>query len=465
MIAAIATIVIAALIAGLFYLGRDEDAHTSKGLWIPVVWMSIVGSRAVSEWWTQDTVNGMTDRYTEGSPTDAAIYAVLIFAGLLVLNLRARKVARTLRANGPLLLFFGYCAVSILWSEEPFVAAKRLIKGIGDVVMVLVILTDGDPAAAVKRFFLRVSFILSPMSVLMIVGFPQYGTLYNKSVGAVFYNGVTTQKNELGLICLVCGLGSLWSWIGSYEDRGQRYRKRQLIAQSISLLLALGLIKVCDSMTSFSCFVLSATVMVLCGKPWVVKQTRSVHLVVGGALALAVFAAFIDSSGVLLRMLGRNPTLTGRTDIWKAVLSFHTNPIIGTGYDSFWLGGRIEKVWQIIGYKGISQAHNGYLQVYLELGLIGVALWSWLAAYGYRKAVLALRTDPLMGRFRLAFITAGLIYSLAEAGFRAMMPIWVVFLLAVTSTPLVEGPRNDDRSTGLMHSQFGASQRRLRILR
>jgi len=168
---------------------------------------------------------------------------------------------------------------------------------------------------------------------------------------------------------------------------------------------------------------------------------------------------------VLLRMLGRNPTLTGRTDIWKAVLSFHTNPIIGTGYDSFWLGGRIEKVWQIIGYKGISQAHNGYLQVYLELGLIGVALWSWLAAYGYRKAVLALRTDPLMGRFRLAFITAGLIYSLAEAGFRAMMPIWVVFLLAVTSTPLVEGPRNDDRSTGLMHSQFGASQRRLRILR
>jgi O-antigen ligase len=190
-----------------------------------------------------------------------------------------------------------------------------------------------------------------------------------------------------------------------------------------------------------------------------------VHLLVGGALFLAVFAAFIDSSGVLVRMLGRNPTLTGRTDIWKAVLSFHTNPIIGTGYDSFWLGGRIEKVWQIIGYKGISQAHNGYLQVYLELGIIGVALWAWLAAYGYRNAVLSLRVNPLLGRFRLAFITAGLIYSLAEAGFRAMMPIWVVFLLANTNTPLAEAPRMGERSTGLMHAQLGVRQRRFRVLR
>jgi O-antigen ligase len=464
MIAAIATIVVAALIASLFYLGRDEEAHTSKGLWIPVIWMLIVGSRAVSEWWTQDTVKGMTDRYTEGSPVDAAIYAVLIVAGLLVLNSRSRKVASTLRANGPLLLFFCYCAISLLWSDDPFVAAKRLIKGIGDVVMVLVILTDGDPVGAVKRFFSRVAFILSPMSVLLIVGFPQYGTLYNKSAGAVFYNGVTTQKNELGLICLVCGLGSLWSWIDAYENHGQRHRGRQLIAQSVSLLLALCLIKVCDSMTSFSCFVISAAVMILSGRPWVLRQTRNVHFLVGGAIALAVFAAFIDSSGVLLRMLGRNPTLTGRTDIWKAVLSFHTNPIIGTGYDSFWLGGRIEKVWQIIGYKGISQAHNGYLQVYLELGLIGVALWAWLAANGYRSAVSVLRVDPLAGRFRLAFITAGLIYSLAEAGFRAMMPIWVVFLLATTSTPFAEDPRQSENAAGLMHVQLGAGQRRFRVL-
>jgi O-antigen ligase len=464
MIAAIATIVIVILIAGLFYMGRDEDARTSKALWIPVIWMLIVGSRAVSEWWTQDTVNGMTDRYTEGSPVDAAIYAALILAGILVLNLRSRKVANTLRANGPLLLFFCYCGLSILWSDDPFVAAKRLIKGIGDVVMVLVILTDSDPVAAVKRFFSRVSFLLSPLSVLMIVGFPQYGTLYNKSAGAVFYNGVTTQKNELGLICLICGLGSLWSWLAAYEDHAHRYRKRQLIAQSISLLLALGLIKVCDSMTSFSCFAISATVMVLSGQSWVVRQTRNVHLLVGGALALSVFAAFVDSSGVLLRMLGRNPTLTGRTDIWKAVLSFHTNPIIGTGYDSFWLGGRIEKVWQIIGYKGISQAHNGYLQVYLELGMIGVALWAWLAVYGYRNAVTSLRVNPLMGRFRLAFITAGLIYSLAEAGFRAMMPIWVVFLLAVTCTQFAVNARESDQTASLVHAQLGAGQRRMRVL-
>jgi O-antigen ligase len=112
----------------------------------------------------------------------------------------------------------------------------------------------------------------------------------------------------------------------------------------------------------------------------------------------------------------------------------HTNPLIGTGFESFWMGSRLERVDLLVG-QGIQEAHNGYLELYLNLGLAGVALLATLIVTGYRKVLAVLRRDPHVGRLRLAFFTAGVIYSLTEAGFRMMSPIWIAFLLAVTFVP------------------------------
>jgi O-antigen ligase len=151
-----------------------------------------------------------------------------------------------------------------------------------------------------------------------------------------------------------------------------------------------------------------------------------------GATIAALFASFADLSGAVLRLLGRDATLTGRTDIWKAVLSFHTNPLIGTGYESFWLGGRIDRVATILGYKGIAEAHNGYLQIYLDLGWIGLGLLAAVIASGYCRAVEELAWNRDAGRIRLALIAAGMVASMTEAGFAAMTPVWFAFLLANT---------------------------------
>ena len=88
--------------------------------------------------------------------------------------------------------------------------------------------------------------------------------------------------------------------------------------------------------------------------------------------------------GNLLGAVGRDPTLTDRTAIWSIVLSMHTNPLVGTGYESFWLGPRLQKVWQLFGAT-INESHNGYLEVYLNLGLIGVLLLVGLLITSYRN--------------------------------------------------------------------------------
>ena len=96
--AGIATLVFAAGILGLFLLDRDPKSHTSKALWIAVIWLSIAGSRSVGQW--IGTLHGasITDTtsdasaYTEGSPTDRLVYSGLLLAGLIVLVRRRQEV-------------------------------------------------------------------------------------------------------------------------------------------------------------------------------------------------------------------------------------------------------------------------------------------------------------------------------------------------------------------------------------
>ena len=67
-----------AAMAWLFVLDRDARELASKALWIPTVWLLIIGSRAVSTWLHFSPAVSLAQQYTEGSPLDAAVYGILI---------------------------------------------------------------------------------------------------------------------------------------------------------------------------------------------------------------------------------------------------------------------------------------------------------------------------------------------------------------------------------------------------
>jgi O-antigen ligase len=355
---------------------------------------------------------------------------VLIVAGILVLNFRSSRVKGFLRANIPLLVFFAYCALSVIWSDHSFIALKRWAKSTGDLVMLMIVLTDRDKLRAIRSLFARTTFILLPLSVLFIVCYPDLGSAPNPEDGTMMYFGVTTFKNLLGMISMVFGLTSLWSFIGAYGEPAMPNRTGHLIAHGAMVGTAVWLIVTADSMTSLSCLALAGSVMVMSSQRWVVRWSRSLHMIVCTAIVLPLFALFFNTVGTLVHSLGRNATLTGRTSIWKAVLSLHTNPLFGTGFESFWLGSRLETVWNM-SVKGIQEAHNGYIELYLNLGCVGLLLLGWLIVSGYRNAFTAFRRDASDGRLRLGYLTAALIFSLTEAGFRMLSPIWFAFLLAI----------------------------------
>jgi len=442
----IAVFVFAVGIIGLFALERDGGTRTSKALWIPVAWLFINSSRPVSAWLG---VFGLGSQYIdpaqvylEGSPADRNAYMFLLFAGLIVIAARSQRVGPMFHRMGMIMLFFSYCALSVLWSDYPFVAFKHWTKGIGDVVMVLVVLTDPEPVAAIKRLFSRIGFVLIPLSVLFIKYIPDLGRVYTVG-GASESTGVATQKNSLGIMCLVFGLGSLWHFLTVYRNHEVARRTRLLIAHGAILAMVLWLLRTCDSMTSFSCFLMGGAVMILASQFSLARRTAVVHLLVVAMIGFSLFALFLDSGGSLLANMGRNPTLTGRTEIWKAVLSLAGNPLIGTGYESFWIGERLQKLWTVDGgaFLGINEAHNGYLELYLNLGWIGLALLVGLIVTGYRTVIATFREEPGAGSLGVALFVASLAYNFTEAGFRMMSPLWILFLLAIMGVPNAPAPQ------------------------
>lgn len=431
----LATLVYVIGIAAMFYYDRDKQIHTSKALWIPVLWLMINGSRPVSAWLHSGPTVAPIDANMDGSPLDAAIFGVLIAAGLVVLGMRGKQVAEFFRNNPTLVAFFAFCLLSTLWSDYSFIAFKRWTKSLGDLVMIVVVLTDPDQYGSIGRFFCRVGYVLIPVSILLIKYYPDIGRVYDPWTWQPFNCGVTTFKNLLGMITLVCALGTLWCFIRSWRELRGKRRRRHMIVQGAMLLMSLYIFAIADSMTSLSCFLLAGTLLVLANQPWVTRRPALIHVMVAGIVALSVIALFFDSSGDLVKTLGRNSTLTGRTDIWRIVLQLsQPRPLLGTGFESFWMGDRLTTMDRF--EKGIQEAHNGYLEVYANLGWVGVILLAALIVTGYRHAMMTYRRDRTLGSIKLALFATGIIYSLTEAGFRMMSPVWLAFLLGIIYVPL-----------------------------
>ena len=178
------------------------------------------------------------------------------------------------------------------------------------------------------------------------------------------------------------------------------------------------------------------------------RKTGAVHAMVASAVALAAFALFLDSGGGLVKTIGRDPTLTGRREVWSAVLLQVHSPLLGTGYEGFWLGDRLEKVWDAVNMKGIQEAHNGYIEIYLNLGWLGLSCLAVLIVTGYRNVLATLHRDPAIGRLWLAYFVVGLVYNFTEAGFRMMALVWIFFLCSIMAVPEgLPALRGDDIDT------------------
>jgi exopolysaccharide production protein ExoQ len=427
--------------AGLFYLDRDKSVRASKALWLPVMWLWLVGSRPVSEWlaiwfgWGGLGAGSGLDAQVDGSPLDAIVFMALTAAAIAVLLQRSRATVNLLRSSLPVLIYFLYCAASCLWSPIPDVAFKRWIKDVGDLAMVLVIVTDPEPINALRRVFSRVGFVLLPSSILLI-RYSALGRAYDPSGGQVF-TGVTDNKNTLGLITFIISLGAMWSFFNLLraKRRHARVRTRQLVARGVLVAFGLGVLYEARSDTSTSSFMLGALLILATSLSFFRRRPKRVHMLVLSILLLGGIGFLLGGTATVAGAYGKNSNLSDRTTIWAAAIPVCPNPIVGAGFESFWNGYGKYVTGGLSKYeRGLNSAHNGYIEIYLNLGWVGVSLIAMLLFVGYRRAWTAFRINPEVGGLMLAYVAAVAIYNITEAGFRILTPTWIFFLLVLVGS-------------------------------
>ncbi|MDR3554359.1 MAG: O-antigen ligase family protein, partial [Syntrophobacteraceae bacterium] len=359
------------LIFSLFWLDSRRSEPVSRAIWVPATWFAMAASRPLDLWFSAGPAQ---DSSAEGSAISRAVYLVLILAGLLILSRRREKfsIHELVADNGPLFLLLGYFALAIIWSDFPFVSFKRYIKTFGMLMMILIILTDADPALALRTTLRRCGFVLLSLSFMLAKYFTAIGVSYDTWTGAQAVVGVASDKNMLGQICLVFGMGYLWGLVSEWSK--SRLPKNHRLAPAIDifmLLLAIHLLLLSHSDSSLVCMLFGSAVM-LATRYASVRKRIGMYIVIG-AITFLLLNSFSELIPSIVHALGRNMTLTGRTEIWQKLLSFaKENLLLGAGYEDFWMGQVLVRLRSMGMY--MNEAHNGYLEIVLNTGLAGLFL-------------------------------------------------------------------------------------------
>jgi exopolysaccharide production protein ExoQ len=448
----LATVVCLLFIVYLFWTDLRRPDSSSSALWVPLAWMFLAGSRWVSSWLDVGPTLASANDYAEGSPADRAVFFALIVAGIVILARRKIDWQKLLLNNMWIVLYLLYCLASTTWSDEPTVLMKRWVKDLGNPIMALVILTERRPYEAVGVVLRRLTFLLLPLSVLFIRYYPELGRTY-KADGSPMFTGVGHQKNDLGLMCLMAGIYVFWELLQRRDNTHPTFiQQHKIIAVGVIGMLS-WLLHMSDSQTSFVCLV-TAVLLLLLGR--IASRPATIFGVLLCAVVAWPLAEILNLKELALSFLGRDPSLTNRTAVWQTLETFAVNPFLGAGFMSFWTGARLEEVWRLFG-PGINQAHNGYLEQYLNLGYIGVAFIAVIVLSGLLRVRSHLNDDPAAGILRLCFIVSAVLYNYTEASFYGMNNMWMLLLLGCLEVPRQRQARVVDVSRFKQQTVQGAA--------
>ncbi len=370
----------------------------------------------------------------KGGDKVTAFLNILLIASSLVLFAYGCKRTRTVGTGGIIALgVIAFLFLDSLFSIDPASTLREAI-----IYLYVILGAIGVASILTADAYMEALSLVCLLSALASIAL--LAVSHSTAISELGdYNGIFPHKNFLGQVMAAGALASL------HSIRVDRHHR----ARNICILLVCGGMALASrSATSWlTIFVFCAldVIITLCRRGGVAQTMGLVLAAV--ALPSLIFAA-IDPDAILV-LIGKDPSLTGRTEIWAFVINdIWQRPILGWGYFAFWSPFNLAAVeisdsvhWMV------PQAHNGLLEMLLSIGLVGTSLFVFLLV---RTISLALRC------FRIQAPALGLSTILCCAG---------VLLLGVSETVLLAPTQPSTVVffiTGLMCDRAVRSARRQR---
>jgi O-antigen ligase len=334
---------------------------------------------------------------------EIGIYAIT--AGLILCHLR--QFLRLVRPHKLLILLVAWAMVSTLWSDDPGFTARRSLVLIASTCFGVYLATRFT-MREILRLVCVVGVIAALASLMIVWRKPEFGISSGATDGA--WQGIFGQKNTLGrfmaLELLALGIGAIaekkWRWL--YIAGGILCLPLAILARDATALLALPVLAV------------------LCPLFHLARKRSLVRMVaiisaVSAAAAGFLLVAIIEPSKLLL-LIGKDSTLSGRTDIWTMVWQkFLQQPWLGYGYSAFWMGKDGKEsaaIWQALKWS-VPHSHNGYLDVLVEVGIVGLVLFLVGCVVFFRQALRCARaSNTVLGLFPLLYLSFTLLTNCSE---------------------------------------------------
>jgi len=334
-------------------------------------------------------------------------YRILVYvAYAMILWLIFTHLSRVLHAASqckPALLLCGIVLASVIWSQAPFISLRTGLYYLVDTFFAFYLLSAFN-LEELMDLMMMLGTTLAILSALMIVAFPQYGLVQQTAHHGV-WQGIFAEKNDAA---------KNWLFLLTPVCNRRIFQPRSMIYASM-ILLFLGMTKSATAIVAFAIY--AAFMMCLPFFRRLSLRRAAFSIAVVAVITVLSASVMIEIAPHVAGLLGRDPTLTGRTDIWAVLLqSVQKHPMLGYGYSAFWMGtaGESGLVYMAIHWS-FGYAHNGFLEVLLQLGILGVAAVLLMLLQAATNALVCVRNEASLGVEWLAglvFLT--LLYNIDE---------------------------------------------------
>jgi exopolysaccharide production protein ExoQ len=394
----------------------------SDGLALRSVFVASEGSKNVTS-----TVGGL-DRFIALSQ-----YAILAVT-LIVLLTHWRRTLLVITRNPLVVLFAIYSAISVYWSDFPAISTRSGL---------LYLSTTCFGIYLAHRYTLREQMQLIAtaigglglMSLLLVLGVPSAG-IENNAFRQGAWRGVFYHKNNLGSFMYI---GCISAFLMALDCRTYYLR---LLAW-ISCGLTFGLVVLSSSKTSLLISVVLISLIPFARSlRW--RGRQLIPLLSGLTLVFGSAGVFlVNNYESLLLGLGKDPTLSGRTDLWRVVTqSALERPWFGFGYEAFWVTdmgrciGECAYVRAILRFEATS-AHNGFIDLLASLGIVGLGIFLVSVGIAYRRAIhTILKTQDASGLWPFLYLMSLLLFTQSESAVLADRSLfWALYVGLALGAP------------------------------
>jgi exopolysaccharide production protein ExoQ len=359
--------------------------------------------------------DGATDLVTAGDRRFEIVLSILYLAVAMIGFVHLRRTVQS-ALNVPALVCLLLLAIlSSMWADLPGLVLRRTIGLAGATLFGLVLAADLDfeeQLTVLRRVFRIVATLtlaawaLGPvLGINLVSGESTTIKGYQVQIEEGAWRGIFNHKNGLGA---AMALAILVEWHAPARTMKSK------ISKALFLSCYAGLLALSHSVTSVVSVCL--TILLMFSLETFRHQYR---LIVPILLLLTICAAAVIALNVtsITGILGRSADLSGRVELWHWVgVMILNRPMLGYGFSGFWKGASdySDVIETRIGWSP-EYAHNGYLEIALSLGVVGLFLFLWSAGTGLRRAMgLAKTAESAEDLWPLAFLIFFLLHNLGE---------------------------------------------------